>query len=61
VHLGQVVQNRFLGFGQKAGQHRVPLRFGKALQRPGVVASDQHCQLKGEFPAQAADVDALEL
>jgi hypothetical protein len=38
VHLDQVIQNRFLGLGQKACQQCMTLGFGKSLQRPGIVA-----------------------
>ena len=34
--------------------------FGKSLQRPGVVAFYQRCQLKSEFRAETAQVDALD-
>ena len=59
MHLGQVVQNRFLGLGQKAGKHCMPFRFDKSLQCPGVIAFYQCCQLKSKFAAEAAHLEAL--
>ena len=44
-----------------AGQHCMALWFGKAFQRPSIVAFYQRCQLKSEFRAESAHVNAIDL